>query len=144
MWSWDRSLRGQVESLAPDSCWMVHLQLYPQYTKYHKGWNPNWSLKIAGWNYFLPSLHQRAKRLTSISAGHNWVLRVWVERTITQLPFLTSRLTVPGNKEGKAITLLLKTNNGYLITIINGERKRWTAELQPTAKWICRRFQEGD
>ena len=48
--------------------------------------------------------------------------------------FLTSRPTVPGNKEGKAITLLLKTNNGYLITIINGERKRWTAELQPTAK----------
>ena len=57
-----------------------------------------------------------------------------MERTITQLPFLTIRPPVPGNKEGKAITLLLKTYNGYVITIINVERKRQTAELKATTK----------
>lgn len=45
-----------------------------------------------------------------------------MERTITQLPFLTIRPTVPGKKEGEAITLLLKTHNGYVIPIIINNR----------------------
>lgn len=37
----------------------------------------------------------------------------------------------PENKGGEAITLLPKTNNGYLIMIINGEKGRQTAEQRP-------------